>query len=239
MKDYKGNTTGLFTGIVEVWKDIDESVGKHQVSSFGNIRSLDRMRTNRWGTLSPVKGRSMKLKIGNNGYLTIHLRDRSIEHPSVHRLVAVAFIPNPDNKSTVNHKDGDKQNNNVSNLEWSTSAEQINHALSNGLIKVRGHSKFSTEYKQTIKDYHLKESCSIKTLAKVFDISERTAGRIANEGETIERKHLVIKDSDVAVILKMREDGNTLSSIATLFNCGISQIHRITRGESRNVVYER
>ena len=70
------------------------------------------------------------------GYLTVDLYDggkRKTER--VHRLVAEAFIPNPDNKPEVNHKDGNKHNNNASNLEWVTSKENCRHAWNSGLMK--------------------------------------------------------------------------------------------------------
>lgn len=70
------------------------------------------------------------------GYLTVDLYDggqRSTER--VHRLVAKAFVPNPDNKPEVNHKDGNKHNNNANNLEWVTSKENCRHAWDRGLIK--------------------------------------------------------------------------------------------------------
>ena len=237
LKDYEGNATGLFSGIVEVWKDIEESVGKYQVSSFGNVRSLDRTRISRGGCTAPIKGRMMKQKLSKSQYLVIHLRGRTIEHPSVHRLVAIAFIENKKDKPTVNHKDGNKLNNNVSNLEWSTQSEQMVHAFANDLAKRHGGSRYSAKFKQEMKDYFETNNCSIYELSKIFEVSERTASRIAHNGS--ERKHLTIKDSDVQVIIDLRLAGNTLLSIATKFGCGISQIHRITKGESRNVKYER
>ena len=71
-------------------------------------------------------------KIRNEGYLYVEI-SRFPKLYFVHRIVASAFIPNPDNKETVNHIDGNKENNCVSNLEWSTMKEQIDHAFSIGL----------------------------------------------------------------------------------------------------------
>lgn len=93
----------------------------------------------------------------NNGYLRVFLHKSKNNYTRyVHRLVAQAFIPNPENKKTVNHKDGNKQNNRVDNLEWSTYKEQVNHAISIGLIKTGENSpmygrKLSQETREKMK----------------------------------------------------------------------------------------
>ena len=101
----------------EVWKDIREFEGKYQISNLGSVRhAIKRKR------MSP--GCSM-------GYLLIGLRYKNKTYSSsIHRLVATEFIDNPDNKPCVNHKDGNKHNNLVSNLEWVTHAENTSHYLS-------------------------------------------------------------------------------------------------------------
>lgn len=110
----------------EIWKDIFG--GKYQISSLGNIRSLNYHREKRIKELS-------KLKMPN-GYTTVKLCvDGEVKRYSIHRLVANTFIPNPKNKPQVNHIDGNKQNNNVDNLEWCTKSENQIHAVRNGLQK--------------------------------------------------------------------------------------------------------
>ena len=124
-----------------VWKDVAGFEGFYKVSENGDILSLARVDTyiNK-GTLVK-RNRSEKMlthKISRTGYATYHLRDatRDIESwPSAHRLVAIAFIPNIDNKPYINHKDGDKLNNHYSNLEWCTAQENTQHAYDNGLAK--------------------------------------------------------------------------------------------------------
>ena len=110
----------------EVWKDIGGYEGLYQVSNLGRIKSLDR-RTMKW----KIKALGFN---GKNKYLQVSLYKNNIEKRYlVHRLVAQAFIPNLYNKETINHKDGNKQNNNVNNLEWATRSENSQHAFRTGL----------------------------------------------------------------------------------------------------------
>lgn len=213
---------GLFTSLVEYWKPVDGYNGRYLISSFGNVYST-------------VSNKMLKQKINASGYAVVHLRGEVESHPTVHRLVALHFIKNEEQKQTVNHIDGVKLNNKISNLEWSTHSEQVRHAVDNNLIKPRGEHKYSPEFKLSVKNYYETNNCSIKELAKIFKISERSAGRFILFNE----RPVKIKDSDIAVILQLRENGETLKSISERFGCGISQIHRIVKGLSRNVKYER
>lgn len=98
----------------ENWKPIKGYEGLYEVSNTGQIRSLDRNNGKR-------KGKMLKRTIGSNGYLRITLCKNSIPvTKEVHRFVAETFLPNPDNLPCVNHKDENKMNNNVNNLEWCT-----------------------------------------------------------------------------------------------------------------------
>lgn len=100
---------------MEIWKDIKGYEGYYQISNLGNVKSLDRI--DAIGRV--VKGRLLKWKHNNRGYFTICLKkDGQARYFLVHRLVALTFIPNGDGLAQVNHKDENKSNNQVDNLEW-------------------------------------------------------------------------------------------------------------------------
>lgn len=114
---------------MEIWKDIKGFEGYYQVSNYGNIKSLTR-----FDGIRERKGQEIKQSLKYNGYLQVGLRKNSKrKFFSVHRLVAIHFLDNPENKPQVNHIDCNKQNNNINNLEWATSKENLHHAKINGL----------------------------------------------------------------------------------------------------------
>ena len=120
---------------VETWKDIQGYEGYYMASNFGRIKSLDRLVKNGNGERK-ARGRIMKFHKCKKGYLRANLRkDGSAKSHLVHRLVANAFIKNKYNKKTVNHKDANKSNNRVENLEWMTHQENVDHAVKMGLMK--------------------------------------------------------------------------------------------------------
>lgn len=106
----------------EVWKDIKGYEGFYQVSSLGNVRSLN------WGNTGEI--RNLYLKPHNKGYLQVELSfAKKKKMYTVHRLVAETFIDNPNNYPCVNHKDENKKNNAISNLEWCTHKQNNEYSL--------------------------------------------------------------------------------------------------------------
>ena len=116
----------------ELWKDVKDYEGLYQVSTFGRVRSMDRWVTYKNGVKRFFEGKIINTFISNNGYIRVELSKncKKIKY-LVHRLVAEAFIPNPDNLPCVNHKDEVKDNNYPYNLEWCTHEYNNNYGTHN------------------------------------------------------------------------------------------------------------
>lgn len=123
----------------EIWEDIEGYEGLYQVSNLGRVRSLDRKiyQDKDGSTYSRlIKGKVLKYNYDKQGYTLVHLcSDGKRSCKKVHRLVAKSFIKNGYGKEYINHKDGNKKNNSVNNLEWVTPSENNIHAYKIGLSK--------------------------------------------------------------------------------------------------------
>lgn len=109
--------------------------GLYEVSNFGNVRSLSRMTLGRWGTMKLSPGRNIAGELLKFGYKRVQLsKDGKHKHALVHRLVALAFLKPVESKAQVNHKDSNRSNNHVSNLEWCTPKENTAHGVKHGFI---------------------------------------------------------------------------------------------------------
>lgn len=115
----------------EIWKDIEGFEGLYQVSNLGRIKSLPKKRLN----CKLPETIIMKPKNTRRYFQVTLIKDKNRKQCLVHRLVAQAFIPNPENKPQVNHIDGNGFNNKVDNLEWCTAQENSSHAWKTGLSK--------------------------------------------------------------------------------------------------------
>lgn len=160
------------TKIEEIWRDVVGYEGLYQVSSIGRVKSLSRPRI-------------LKVKIGGwkGDYVTVSIWKNAWPTTAfVHRLVCMAFHDNPENKATVNHKNGIKHDNRYENLEWATYTENQIHAIRSGL-------------------------------------------KIPNRGS--DRYNSKLTESNVAEILKLRNDGIRLKDIANRFGVCIPLISGI------------
>lgn len=173
--------------MAERWEDIEGYEGMYQVSNHGRVRSLDRMVKRRMNGKEFMVNRSgsiMSLSPRPNGYLRIELnKNGKRETFSVHRLVALHFIANSQNKREVNHIDGDKENNHVNNLEWTTRSENELHAYESGIKETikgedNGKSKLSETDVIEIRNAYRLGCFTYSELANAYGITKGTVGPI-------------------------------------------------------------
>lgn len=154
----------------EIWKPID-GFENYLISNLGNVKT--------------VNGKLRKINYGKckYGYIELWKNNKGTKY-RVHRLVATHFIPNPDNKEQVNHIDGNKKNNTVSNLEWVTCKENIRHAIDNNLSSIKyGSKNHSAKLKEEdiiyIREKAKKEK-TVRELAEQFGVSTTNIYNIIN-----------------------------------------------------------
>lgn len=153
---------------MEVWKDVVGFEDIFQVSSFGNVYSK---RTNK----------NLKQCLTKSGYKTVATKiggRNGVNHTfRVHRLVAIAFLGYCDGRVEVNHIDGNKANNKLSNLEWVTPLENMKHAKDTGLIKPPKH-RLSDEVKDSVYKMFCTKKYTYRQIADMFGLHYKTVGRI-------------------------------------------------------------
>ena len=156
---------------IEIWKPVVGYEGLYEVSNLGNVRSLDKITSDG----RRIKGKILTHYLTEKGYLRCFIYDKQIK---IHRLVAQAFLPNPNNYPEVNHKDENKQNNMVwvnddgsidydkSNLEWCNRSQNIRHSRGKTIIQYDSKGKFLREWKNlaTIEEqlnYYKSNICNV------------------------------------------------------------------------------
>lgn len=171
------------------WKPVKGYEGLYEVSSKGEIKSLEKTRKNSKGQYIQ-KEKMLAQSLTTTGYKKVELvRNGKKKSLKVHRLVAEAFIPKVEDKPYVNHKDGNPLNNSVDNLEWCTQAENVQHAYDMGLNS----HKLNIDWNEVARQYELgvpsselakKYNCAKKTILtniKKQGIEVRTTGKSQNK----------------------------------------------------------
>lgn len=162
--------------VKEIWKKVKGYEGLYSVSNLGRIYSRPRFVKGKNGTEYWKKGRFLKPQTNPKGYLFVNLcKDGYVKLFLVHRLVAIAFIPNPLNLPLINHKDGIKKNIKPDNLEWSTESNNVQHSYDMGLQSKRGVKTSNTILNEDlvveIRNKFSKEEMTKKELAKKYRVS--------------------------------------------------------------------
>jgi hypothetical protein len=158
----------------EIWKDVLGFEGIYKVSNKARVMSLLKWRGS--------DSRILVQNISKTGYYVVTLFKPGFNRVyKVHRLIAEAFLPNPENKRTVNHIDGNKLNNTVGNLEWATDLENIRHAFENKLIVTCvGEKQSATKLKEREVLEIYTSSLPRRSLSKIYNISYTAICSIKN-----------------------------------------------------------
>lgn len=215
---------------MEVWKNITNVVKCYEISNLGRLRSLQK----------GYEGRILKFSKDKKGYLVCRLEINGKKKTvKIHRLVAISFVPNPEHKPQVNHKDGDKTNNNCTNLEWVTNEENIRHAVENGLRGTRygnecNRSKIDEKHVMKI----FESALSIPELAKLYGVTN-TSIRCIKNGKSwnhltkkeFNPKKRTLKREEVLAIFNSTE---SISELSKKHKIGEIHIKRIKKGLVRS-----
>lgn len=170
---------------IEQWKDIPFYKKYYEVSDLGRVKSKERVVIKSNYKLQTVKEKILRSSCGKKpSYMKVFLSKKGIRSVcKVHRLVAISFVKNPDNKPLVNHKDGIKHNNRASNLEWSTKKDNALHAYSLGLMNApKGvDSKLSKlNIEQVLEIRRTSKLVGHDFLAKKFNVSAAIISYVVN-----------------------------------------------------------
>lgn len=168
----------------EIWKDIPNYEGLYQVSNFGNIKTVNRSNKDKIGRKHTIKETICKPSIDTSGYMQVVLtKNKKRKSYKVHRLVAMVFIPNHNNLPQINHKDENKLNNNVENLEWCTHEYNCQYGTRSYRCTIhRNHKVKQILNGKAINEYSSLKEASSKTNIKYQSISsccrnlQKTAG---------------------------------------------------------------
>lgn len=157
----------------EIWKETE--ISGYFISNLGRLKGRS--------------GKIIKTYLNADGYRVICLkpegRNGKAKSVRIHRLIAEAFIPNPDNKPFINHKDGNKQNNSIENLEWCTNQENVKHAFDTGLNKalsgsINPFAKLTSAQIKYIKEKYIPrdKNFGARALGKMFNVPHSKIVRI-------------------------------------------------------------
>lgn len=158
---------------MEIWKDIRNFRDGYQISNLGRVKSLERVITRKNGVKQTIRERVLKTHVSKTGYeFAVIQNGAKSKHFAVHRLVSLAFIPNPKEKRFVNHLDGVKTNNNVQNLEWCTKSENERHAFKTGLKSHKGmnHNQRKLDKKKVCEIIKLRGKETGRAVAKKYGV---------------------------------------------------------------------
>lgn len=167
------------------WKDLPGYEGLYMVSDLGHVYSFPSIGKGKNGSPLTKRARILKPFAHRQGYQCVRLFiNKTKKTVKIHRLVAITFLPNPDNKAEVNHIDGNKSNNHLTNLEWATRHQNVQHAFRTGLMVARNGSKNESavltdaQVAEIRKKHSENPGLYYKTTAAEYGVDKTTIGKI-------------------------------------------------------------
>lgn len=220
----------------EIWKDIANYEGLYQISNLGRVKSLNYRKTK--------KSKVMKTKIDRNGYETISLcKKNKIKTFLVNQLVAKAFIPNPNNYKETNHKDEDKLNNCVENLEWCTRSYNINYGKRNEKCSMKLKQikfKIKKVYQYDLQGNLIKVWDSVTNISNYYKISKSHISNVCRKNKNFFKEYYwsYSKEDKENIILKYNFFKNK-NNIINLCNEKYERIYNKKTNKSEYLRYLR
>ncbi len=175
--------------MIEQWKSIKDFEDLYEISTFGRVKALKKKVYYIDGRIRNYEEKILKPRIDGRGYYFVTLHGKTIEQLRVHRLVSEAFIDNSNNKPCVNHKDSNRLNNRVDNLEWCTYSENTVHGIRAGNINNPA-KKISAETAIQIREYKKNNTITQASLGKLFGLGQSQIYRILSNKNWKELTHL-------------------------------------------------
>lgn len=161
----------IFLYIMEIWKDVIGYEGLYQVSNLGNVKSVDRLRKRENRKDAFIKGKKLAIHKRGNYFKVGLCKNGLVNQLSIHRLIAINFIPNPENKPQVNHINGIKSDNRLDNLEWNTAKENSIHSFDLGMSKKGNDCSFSKLDNESVLKIKNDKESKYKYLAVKYNVS--------------------------------------------------------------------
>jgi len=167
---------------MEIWKDIKGYESLYQVSNYGRVKRLGKTVERSYHGNIQYKEKILKIKTTNTYHQIGLTKNKTRKHYLLHRIVCIAFIPNPNNKPEVNHINGLKNDNRVENLEWVNASENIKHAFKSGLKSQKGQKNNASKLnnKQVYDIKYIKKNFDQRDLAKEYNVSVSLINYIIN-----------------------------------------------------------